>query len=444
MNKKRTITILTIILLAFISPIFAKEAPPILVSGFINKGRSSDDNINTVISKSLITYLSKIPGLAITPYDTVVEVVTENGYWKKRSVDVDLALSMALSFDVKQVVVGDYKINNSTETIVVNFYIYDVVTGELKIKRTFDGKAGIDIFDTVDEIIKNATLLITGRNVVLAQLKINIKPTEMDYNVIISGKFQKKINCSNSYDDSILANEDVDVVLKMASSGKQVWHEVVKIKGGETYEINYTPAGLILVKATGIKKAEVFLDGKFIGETDDNGDFVVDNILVKNNHSIILKKDGRTIAAKTVKVREGQRPIVPVGDDARVLWIPVSFLEGGLGLSAGVELRYLRIISSGIRGGFIYHSGYEEAIPIMTIDTMARVYRLKTKIGRFDFRAGMAVMFYITMPYETTLISPIIKTEVEWRHIFFNLGLRISPYQTYGGVKPYLGLGYRF
>ena len=53
-------------------------------------------------------------------------------------------------------------------------------------------------------------------------------------------------------------------------------------------------------------------------------------------------------------------------------------------------------------------------------------------------------IFYITLPFEVNLISPIIKTEVEWRHIFFNLGMRISPYLDFGGVKPYLGLGYKF
>lgn len=150
--------------------LFAARSDTILVAGFKNTGAAADDNVSIAISKSLISLLARVPGVKVIDYDKSMKVVEQTRFFQNETYDTVLLDDMGLSVRVKTIVYGDFNVNNATQTISLRYYIYDVNSGEVILSRNYEGPAGMDIFDSVDEIVKKVAAALVGSDVDLDAL----------------------------------------------------------------------------------------------------------------------------------------------------------------------------------------------------------------------------------------------------------------------------------
>lgn len=168
---KRIIGISIIALLGSALPAFADGgADTILVAGFQNRGLVADDNINIVLTKSLISYFSRSGSARTVAYDSVASLAARTGFWQAKSVDVSAVENMGLQAGVSKVLFGDYTVDEAKNLITVNYSVYDVRNGRILMMRSVEGAAGMDIFDTIDAISKKVIVAVLGREVDFAAL----------------------------------------------------------------------------------------------------------------------------------------------------------------------------------------------------------------------------------------------------------------------------------
>lgn len=166
---KRTFETLVIILLSIVV-LHAAPRTTILVAGFQNIGDHADDNFNIILTKSLISYLSRLSDVNVVTYDTVERTVAANGFWRATVFDMDVIDSMGLSLNVQKVVFGNFQVDNATKIITVHYLIYNTADGQTVLARKLDGPAGIDVFDTIDAMAKKIAVAVVNRDVDFAAL----------------------------------------------------------------------------------------------------------------------------------------------------------------------------------------------------------------------------------------------------------------------------------
>ena len=249
---------LSIILSVSVSSLFTEEIKTIAVAGFINQGVKTDDPINKVISKSLITYLGKIGGVRVTPFAIMEKLAAENKFWKSKKLDIETAVEMGLSLKAERVVTGTYKVDAKNNTIEIIVYIYDPVTDKLKLQREYSGDAGVEIFDTIDRLIRNISIELVGHPVYMGNLEVEIS-SDSAYSLLINKNFQKKITRQDGFKEIEPAEEPIEVSIVIPETGREVYHDTITLRDGENRDITYAPSGVIVVKA-GSPGINVFAD----------------------------------------------------------------------------------------------------------------------------------------------------------------------------------------
>ncbi len=99
------------VLLVSAAPLSAQSPDTILVAGFQNYGSPADDNLNIVLTKSLISLLSCFSDVRVVSYESVEQIVSENGFWKTNTVNMDTIDSMGLRLAVQKIVFGNYRVD---------------------------------------------------------------------------------------------------------------------------------------------------------------------------------------------------------------------------------------------------------------------------------------------------------------------------------------------
>ncbi|OHD62406.1 MAG: hypothetical protein A2014_03430 [Spirochaetes bacterium GWF1_49_6] len=439
MRKGTIISLIMLFLSATLGFSAAAKIKPTTIAGFVNKGDKADDKINVMLTKSLINLLSKIPNVVITPYEDVESAVNDNKLWTGKSLDVEKSLAMGLLFETKQVVVGDYEVVKNKVTI--NLYIYDVVTGEMALQRSFkDRPAGVDIFATVDDVVKQVSYILIGKAIALGKVKVSVDVPDNLYKVYVNGRFEKEIKKGDPYTGEIIAGEPVEVSIRLMVGNveKEVFKKAVNVKEGETADVQYEPSGVILIKAMGMPGSKVYLNGQEYGNTDENGDITIFNLPAGAEQKVKLEVNGKEFGEKTGTVKEGDMLLMVFGSVEKKFLIPVTI---GRGLLLGGSVGFTYMISqnfwAGINIGMGYLPNAAQAVFMFDINVFFPIIHA----GDFMFGAGAAAFGFI--PGVLT-IDPEVEVTASYGPFFLSIGTRYSLAEFNGGFKPIIGLGYRF
>ncbi len=219
---------------------FAQESKSIAVLGFVNLGGKSDASVNKTITRSLITFLSKIHEINIVSYETVEKAALGNKYWESKSFSPDSAVDMGMSLAAGEVVSGDYSVEHKKDTVTIDVYVYDTALGTMKLQRQYTGDAGPGLFDTVDKMIRNVSTLVTGRTIKMGRLQVEVEGAD-SYKLSINGKFMKKISKPDGYNDSEIAEEPMDITLSAPATEEVIYKTNVTIGDGLAVNITYNP-----------------------------------------------------------------------------------------------------------------------------------------------------------------------------------------------------------
>jgi hypothetical protein len=284
------------------------EMKSVTVAGFINKGKTNQDNINKIMTKSLCTFLSKI-SKNITPYKDVEEVALKNSFWNQKELKSSQAINIAQPFSTEQVITGDYIVNDKNETISIQVFVYNVVSGQLLFQRNYKGSAGPDIFDTIDKMILDVSGLLVGKPIQLGYAKISIKPVNENYKLFVNDVFVKLISSKDGYFDNFISGQSVDILLKTETADKEVMKKKLEIQSGKTNELVYNPSGVLIVE-TMESSLDVNMNGIFIGKTDGSGELKIPDVLAGKPNMITVKNSTGTVSETNIAINEGDIKVV--------------------------------------------------------------------------------------------------------------------------------------
>ncbi len=277
------------------------------VAGFINRGKSSQDNINILMTKSLSTFLSKI-SKNITPYKDVEEIAGGTNFWGQKALDGSRAINIAQHFSTEQVITGDYLVNDKNSTIVIDVLVYNVINGQVLFKRNYKGNAGPEIFDTVDKMILDVSGLLVGKTISLGYFKLDIKPENVKYRLFVNNSFIKLVDSRNGYFDRFISGQSIDISLKPEKSDEETLRKIIEIKSG-TNELEFNPSGVLILE-TMKEGVDVYLNGIKTGKTDSSGELKIPNIGAGKENAISLKKGDTMLSETNISIKEGDTKVI--------------------------------------------------------------------------------------------------------------------------------------
>lgn|GEM_PF-4740519 len=295
--------ILFVLLLVLLNLSFGKTS--IAVVGFANLGSKRENYYNTMITTSIINFLSRFPDLDVVSYSKIKEVTKNIPLKLSNQLNMEGVLNAGLSLGVKQVLAGDYTVNSKKKQIIINFMIFDVVTGELKLKRSYTGTTGMDFFDTVDKINEIVATMFYSKNVKLGKLVLKIN-SDKEYDFYLNNVYQKVVSKDEGFQGSVLSEIPLYISLKNVGSQKEVYSNTVIVPREEKLEITYVPVGHINIKAEGYENGEVFLNDKMVGNLDEKGVLTLRNQPANMEYEIYLSKEGKKSEKKKFFMEEGR------------------------------------------------------------------------------------------------------------------------------------------
>jgi TolB-like protein len=421
------------ILLPFL-PVHADDTltkKSITVAGFINNGDKSDGNMNLLLSKSIITFLSKLPGYTVVPFVKSFKAAQDRGFLAKKRLDPKDALDIGLATGSKQVITGDYKIDKKKNRIAINMLVYDVVSGELTLKRKFEGEADISVFDSIDQATSDLASLIVGHTITMGQMTVTINGTEKTYTLYINGTPVKQVSIAEPFSDKVPAGQEILVSLRVSGSADNVYSKSVTLTENKTFDITYSPSATMIVDTGGITGAELFIDDAPSGSPEKNGTITLTGVKPDEMHTLVLKKNGTMIAKQKLMLREAETATVFLKKD--LFSFPVRLLSGGLGAMAGVDFTPFNFLRFNVSGGAVYM--LNSIFPTLSASACVDV----VEFSDFTVRASLGVYIYFSAQ---VVFWPELLAEFDWQRFFVEVGARYS--YVDGNFYPMIGLGYRF
>lgn len=302
---------LSLFLIFFFAGIFRAqsfEMKSATVAGFINKGKANQDNVNIIMTKSLTTFLAKI-SKKITPYNEVEKISRETKFWEQKTLKSNLAVQIAQGFSSEQVITGDYMVDEKNDTLSIEVFAYNVITGQLLFQRNYKGNAGPDIFDTIDKMVLDVSGLLAGKPIELGYARITVGQDKVNYKLFVNDGFVKLINGKDGYMDKYIAGQSVDIVLKTEQSDKEVLKKTLEIRSGKTNSLEYNPAGsLILETIEG--GLDIYMNGTNIGKTDSAGELKIPNVEAGKQNEISVKSAGSDLSSTNITISEGDLKVI--------------------------------------------------------------------------------------------------------------------------------------
>lgn len=205
--------------LIIVQSVAAAEDKKVLVAGFINKDLLSDTSTSAVISRSFITFLNLLPGTDIVPFSEADKLASENRFLAESN-NLDIrAVKLGQLAGADQVITGEYSVKN--EKITLRVLVYETATCKVRLDTSRTGDAGMDIFETIDQIIQDIGGVLLGKKIVLARISIAVSNTTLPYSYYLNGKKIATVTGTNAYKGGILALEPQEITLRNAD-GQEV------------------------------------------------------------------------------------------------------------------------------------------------------------------------------------------------------------------------------
>lgn len=315
----------------------------VAVIGFFNKGEKSDDFYNEIISSSISSFLSKIKELKVIPYNEVKNLVEREGLFEKNEFSPENSIDIGVILGAQEILVGDYYVKKREKEININFYIYDVVKGELKLKRSYKGKTDLGFFDTMDKMVFIVGSLFIARPLFVGKILVEVDSPD-EYLLYINDSFQDKISKEKSFSENIIAEENFILSLKKSKNLEEVYRNNIFVKNNETFFFKYIPSGNIKIYAKGFEGGEIYTNEALYANVPDNGECIISNIISGTECGVYLKKDDLISEKKIVKMQEGKtkeltfsisrarKLKIPLGKDSITAWNITGYVMSGLGI----------------------------------------------------------------------------------------------------------------
>lgn len=276
------------------------------VVGFINLGNENEAYYNTMLTKSFITTLESIPGAKVILYPEIENVAIEQNFWGQKVFDEKIALKLGQKLFVKKIISGEYiKVKDE---LILNIFIYDVVTENLLFKKNYKISTSIEFFQNIESIGKDILGFIMGRDIDFGTLVFQITNASAQYILYINGKDTFSSSNEIFFKKQYLANEKIEILVE--KNGKEVLRKSIILKPNEVFDIVYFPKGNLIVRNVG-KKGGEFLFENTNYFLSNNERLFFKEIKVGNYEAIF--KIGKNVEKKSFNIEEGETTVLTFG-----------------------------------------------------------------------------------------------------------------------------------
>ncbi|MCX7820377.1 MAG: hypothetical protein N2258_01725 [Brevinematales bacterium] len=290
-------------LLILLIPLSFIYAEKVAVIGFINNGDKTEDDYNYILSSSIFSFLYKISDIDTTDKEIVNKITLEKKFFNQKF-DPERALNIGLSLSASKIITGEYTVNKKNKKINISLYVYNVKNGELELKRNYIESTGADIFDGIDKINQALASHLLSRVIEIGRLSITID-TSGDYELYLNGKFQKIINKNISFNETIIASENIKVVLNKLPSKEMVFSKEIKVNKGETYNLVYSPSANLIINLKGFEEGDVLINNTIYSKIPkENPVVTISNIQLNKNIKIGISREKKILAEKNITLTE--------------------------------------------------------------------------------------------------------------------------------------------
>ena len=417
-----------------------KQASKFYILPIENIKNSKPNSFQLVIFKSIYTFMRIIPSLDV-PDDKLMNDL----FWlapaleKWERINAEHAPKEVLGADY--ILYGDYEIKQKNpEKVVLKIGVWSKSENKNIFTKNYETVTDVDIFDTIDLILKNVIEDVLKIDFSLARIDFNIKSGAEKYEIFINNKL---IDTADKQDYvksiSVLGGQAYKITIIRSRDGKAVY-TVTKTPGAkENFSVTYFATGSVIIDPVNYgERGRIFtytIDGKPAYANE-----FISNMNALSNHSItVIDQHSNLIYQRPFGVLDGLTThVTPIEEWAGPLHIRVY---SGSSAFAGLGLEYFpwRYFWIEAGSGVSWCNSQYEISPYLDIG-----YYLFGDM-KTDFRAGLGLSagYYqytpaddFSQPYSYSTGAFAV---AEWK--WFNLKLGCSYDFKAGQAFPVAAIG---
>jgi hypothetical protein len=267
--------------------------------------------MNVLLTRSFISFFSRLPGSKILPFDISDAAAREKGFFSGKSADFHLAIQIAQALGCSRVIFGAYETDDRNLTIGVDVFAYDSVSGELIFKRHYTGKTGPALLDTIDLVRKDAAGLLTGMTVPVAQLQISITNTDAAYYVLLNG-IQDGI-AAPDYKKELPAGPPIDLTLRRTNDGREVFRTNIVFPAGSDVTIVYYPMAPVFIQSSK-SPVDIIMNGRRAGGITNSDTYILGGLPAGSRYSFYVQNGELRSFVKDADLKEGDPVALNFGE----------------------------------------------------------------------------------------------------------------------------------
>lgn len=219
----------------------------VMIAGFQNAGAAPDQSVSLDIVKSLQTQLKSIPGLKVISYDETIRLAQEQNYPPVLT-NTEVLLRLGQLKRSGLIIYGSYRVDPRKRVISIDAVCLDVVTGQIILKRHFEGPSGIGLFDTLESVVAQFSGLLFSGVIETVPLSVTIETNGSSYGLYVNGQWRTNLTASQHVRLDLPVNEGYELILRSSADESEVYRKYFFIKSGETNSILYEPSGRLRIR----------------------------------------------------------------------------------------------------------------------------------------------------------------------------------------------------
>lgn len=434
--KTLLFAVLSLVIYSFSFAAVQSNTIPTAVIGFLDTNTQSDNIFNTVILKSFIKALKRLPNSQIVSFQDIEQ--RAKNYWSYHTINRAEAFRIAQYFRAKQMILGDYSLGQEKDSIQIHVLVYDVVTSELTLERTFSSKGKAGIFNAIDDMAEQISGLLTGVDIQYGTFSILFKKPHEDYTLILDDKKVQIESTDSSYEERIVAGTHHEASLRLQISGKEIARKEILAQPQETVIWDYVPSETVWIE--NFNQTGTLLINNQETVTIKNGMKFQTNLPAYTSQHIGLHIDNKQVIQTNITLREGEQAFLMLQgqnkplDPLFNLLIPgiVDLQKGDLLPGSVFIMSWFSGIALTGFGIYTYSVADERYNKFQSQD-------LKTKY--FNYR-NEALIVLLTGVSLWALSMPVSLLYDYWTTAQANRDLALEPHLDWGGLA--LNLNMRF
>ena len=314
-----------------------KQASKFYILPIEDTKSSKSNSFQLVVFRSIYNFMRIIPSLDV-PDDKLMNDL----FWlspvlaKWERIKAETAPKVV--YDADYILYGDYDlIQKNPEKVTIKIGVWSKSENKNIFSRSYVTTTDIDIFDSIDMILKNVIEDVLKIDYSLARIDFDVKAGAGKYDIYINNKF---IDTANKQDYrksmSVLGGQSYTISVIRAQDGKTVYNTARVLGPKENFGVTYFATGNVIIDPVsyGIsgRKYSYFVDGSPAYENEEftNMNALSNHTLtvLDQNSNIIYKSPFNVLDGATTHVSPSEKWGGPI--HVRAYFLGSSF--GGLGV----------------------------------------------------------------------------------------------------------------